>query len=436
MSTTITATLHEELAAIVGADHVSDDMETRRRASVDEAPMSPILRHLLPAQPADLVVYPADAAEAARVVAAASAAGAPVTARGKGTGNYGQAVPLHGGILLDMSRCTAVLEFADDRITAEAGARMNVIEQEAHKRGRQLLMYPSMMQATLGGFLSGGSGGAGSIAHGFIHDGFVLGLDVVYPASNGEIVHVEGEDAAPFLHSYGAVGIILRATVRLEPAQQWQGVYASFADHATALALVEPLTEMEPAPRLVSLDDEVLAAAFPSRFPIADGRSSLRVIADDRVLPDVRELIESHGGTVDAIEAGLKGCFNLSLLSFNHPTWWLIRNEPDADWFHLEVGGRALVERYDEVASIFENQRVHIDGNRPEPHGMVMAPYPGPEAFAAGAARLTELGVGWHSPHHWVIDRHVDRVRAAAATTDPDGILNPGKLVDDPVMLP
>lgn len=50
-----------------------------------------------------------------------------------GTGNYGQAIPLHGGIVLDLSRASRILEVGDGFITAEAGATMNALERAARK---------------------------------------------------------------------------------------------------------------------------------------------------------------------------------------------------------------------------------------------------------------------------------------------------------------
>ena len=106
--------------------------------------------------------------------------GVPITPRGKGTGNYGQAIPFDGGLVLDTSRAREILEVGDGFITAEAGATMVAIETTANKAGQQVLMYPSTANSTIGGFVSGGSGGTGSIKHGMLHTGFVLALDVVH----------------------------------------------------------------------------------------------------------------------------------------------------------------------------------------------------------------------------------------------------------------
>jgi hypothetical protein len=60
--------------------------------------------------------------------------------------------------------------------------------------------------------------------------------------------------------------------------------------------------------------------------------------------------------------------------------------------------------------------------------GMLMARYQDEQTVYDGIAALGALGVGVHSPHNWHVDRRLDLVREAARTTDPLGLLNPGKI--------
>jgi FAD/FMN-containing dehydrogenase len=115
---TALAALEAELVALLGARNVTSDLRARERASVDGARMSPIITELLPLGVADLVAWPTTAEDVGRVVAAAVRHGVPVTPRGKGTGNYGQAIPMSGGLVLDLSRARAVVEVGDGFITA------------------------------------------------------------------------------------------------------------------------------------------------------------------------------------------------------------------------------------------------------------------------------------------------------------------------------
>ncbi|GLI28026.1 dehydrogenase [Agromyces rhizosphaerae] len=418
-----------ELAELLGARGVSVDPATRERASVDGCALSPVVSAKLPLGLADAVAYPANAEQVALVVQAAARHGVPVTPRGKGTGNYGQGIPMADGLVLDLSRARAIVEVGDGFVTAEAGAVMAQIENAAWAAGQQLLMYPSTAQSTLGGFLSGGSGGTGSIAHGVIAGGpFVIALDVVHADGSG-LHHVTGDEAQEYLHNYGTAGVIARATVALEPLQQWRAFYASFDADAfpAALGLLMPFADLEPTPRLVSTDLPTLADALPSNPGIPAGRVSLRGILDEASVADATALVEAAGGRVELVAEGAKEVMRLSMISYNHPIEWLQKAYP-GEYFHVEVGGMALIERIDEVHQVYPGAMLHAEAQKGRPIGMLAGRYESEEAVLAGMAALGELGVHTHNPHQWFVDVRVEETRARKALTDPSGILNPGKL--------
>ena len=421
------AALEAALAAVLGPRGVSSDPRQREKASVDGARMSPIIAEQLPLGVADLVAFPADADQIAEVVGIAVAHGAPLTPRGKGTGNYGQAIPMPGGLVLDTSRARAVVEVGDGWITAEAGAPMAALEQAARQHGQQLWMYPSTVHSTLGGFIAGGSGGTGSIAHGSNHEGFVVALDVVTPASGGEIVHVDGDDALGYVHNYGTAGVIARATVRLEPLRDWRGLYASFDDFAGPLSVLQRLGALRPHPRLVSADDPHVSAQLPPDPAFPEGRSSLRTIVDATLVDEATDIITAAGGRIEDVREGPQVSTAISVLSYNHPIEWLQKSEPGV-YFHVEVGGAALIERYDEVMAVYPGAHLHIEATATRPIGMLAGVYESPEQVADGIAALTALGVGVHNPHQWIVDFRLPETVELARTTDPHGLLNPGKL--------
>ncbi|MEU5264636.1 FAD-binding oxidoreductase [Amycolatopsis sp. NPDC021455] len=420
--------LHAELVGLLGERGVSADLKTRERASVDEATLSPILSEQLPLGLADLVAYPANADEIAAVVAAATRHRVPVTARGKGTGNYGQGIPLHGGLVLDTTRARAIVEVGDGVITAEAGASMVQLERAADASGQQIWMYPSTAQSTVGGFLSGGSGGTGSIAHGSNWEGFVVALDVALPGPEPTLAHVEGDDARTFVHTYGTAGVIARATVRLEPAQDWRAVYASFPTFEEALGAVRTLRSIEPLPRLVSADRAAIAERLPADPAIPAGRASLRAIIDAAALDEAAALISAAGGSVEDVREGAQQTVKVSMLSYNHPIWWLKKNSPGKEYFHVEVGGEALIDRIHDVEAVYPGGMLHIEAAHRFPIGMLTAEYTGAADVYAGYAKLVELGVRVHSPHQFYVDHGVEELLALKERTDPDGLLNPGHL--------
>jgi len=422
-----TAALERELRTLLGNTGVSVELASRERASVDGSRLSPVISEQLPLGLADLVAFPANAEQIAAAVGAAVRRRVPITPRGKGTGNYGQAIPMNGGLVLDMSRARGILEVGDGYLTAEAGATMVAIEQAANRAGQQVLMYPSTAQSSIGGFLSGGSGGTGSIKHGMLHHGFALALDVVHAVPEARLVHVEGTDAEPYIHNYGTAGIIARATIALEPMQDWRGFFASFDTFEQALSVIRPFAELEPTPRLVSADLATLANALPADPGIPRDRASLRAILDVASVGQATRLVETAGGRVDDVREGAQTSMRISMMSYNHPIEWLQKAYPNT-YFHVEVAGDALIDRIDEVHRVYEGGMLHIEAQKGRPIGMLAGVYTTADEVYAGFEKLTALGVGYHNPHQWFVDYEPERTARLAETTDPQHLLNPGKL--------
>src|SRR5690349_15865555 len=132
-----------------------------RQKSRDFYWYSPRLKRQLESVTGDVVVSPASEDEVLRVLAAAYELGIPVTPRGTGTGNYGQAMPLSGGIVLDLSGFSRVLEIGRGRVAVEPGAILAAVDAAARPQsGQELRLHPSTYNtATVGGFIAGGSGG-------------------------------------------------------------------------------------------------------------------------------------------------------------------------------------------------------------------------------------------------------------------------------------
>lgn len=419
--------LADELRELLGPDAVTTEEQALQRASVDGSRLSPVIIEQLPLGRAQLVAFPATAEQIAATVAAAVRHGVPITPRGKGTGNYGQGIPMSGGLVLDTTKARTIVEVGDGYIVADAGAPMIQVEQAANRAGQQTLMYPSTVQSTIGGFLAGGSGGTGSIANGVLMSGVVRALDVVYAVPEAALVHIEGEETEKFLHSYGVTGIIARVEFGLEPLQDWVAFYASFDDFHDAFRLVREFAALTPTPRLVSGDVPRLAAALPADEALPPGKASLRAILDSASLDEARRLVTAAGGTVEAVRSGVQQTMKLSMTSYNHAIEWLQKSEPNT-WFHVEVSGDALVDRIDELQEVYGGSWLHIEAQAGRPIGMLAARYRSAADVVAGFEKISALGAGFHNPHQWHVDYLPDRARGLARTTDPAGLLNPGKL--------
>lgn len=420
------AQLIDRVRTDLGEEAVTLDPIRLERASVDWAHMSPILKAKLPAGRADLVVTPRSAHEIPVVLRHAYELGVPVTPRGTGLGNYGQAIPLHGGVVLDVSRCRRVVRIDDGTVTAEAGTRLRDLDNAVRETGQELPIFPSTKGSTLGGFLAGGSGGTGSLIHGTNADGFVRALDVAVCDGGGALRHVEGDATLPYVHAYGTTGIIARATVRLTPAYDWAGLFTAWPDYRSATAFLRSLRGVDPSPRLVSLDEAAIVAALPEDPALDPARLSVRAILRPETEDEVRRMVAERGGEVLDVRHGTDGAERVSALSFNHSTFHL--QKKDAGYFHLEVAGDPLWASPDAVRAVYPDTVLHLELMKTQVVGMLMARYFSPEQVYEGMAKLEAMGVSIHSPHTWTLERRIDGVRAVLAENDPKGLLNPGKL--------
>ncbi len=146
------ALIKQELAGIA----VEDNPALVRQKSRDFYWYSPVLKAQLDHVTGDLVASPKTEEEVIRILKVAYAHGVPVTPRGAGTGNYGQAMPLSGGIVLNMALMNAVKEIHPGRVICEPGIIMAELDRQtrAHS-GQELRFHPSTAQtATIGGFIA------------------------------------------------------------------------------------------------------------------------------------------------------------------------------------------------------------------------------------------------------------------------------------------
>ena len=111
------------LRELDGIPVIADPARVRQK-SRDFFWYSPILKQQLRACAADLVVCPRDEADVIRVAQACARARMPLTVRGAGTGNYGQAVPLEGGVVLDMTAMDSIEWQRPGLLRTGPGARL------------------------------------------------------------------------------------------------------------------------------------------------------------------------------------------------------------------------------------------------------------------------------------------------------------------------
>ena len=116
-----------------------------KRLSKDYYNYSPILTEKLDGCMADLVVRPSDHNAVKKVAEICWELSIPLTLRGSGTGNYGQAVPLFKGVVMQMSYFNKLEEFDPDTgfVKVQSGCVMGDLNKQLEKYGRELRLLPS-----------------------------------------------------------------------------------------------------------------------------------------------------------------------------------------------------------------------------------------------------------------------------------------------------
>jgi FAD/FMN-containing dehydrogenase len=419
----------------LGVGSVSADAVLITKVSSDWSRMSPVLQEKVPPGRylADVVVRPALPEHVPAVLKVAFEHDVPVTPRGAGTGNYGQATPFDGGILLDLRGLDTIAVNPSGTVTAGAGARMTAMDKVARAAGRDIWIFPSTKSSTIGGFVGGGSAGTGTIEKGTTSDGYVVAATVAPMDGSGTMATVRGEDLTPYIHTYGVTGILVDVEVRTDPARDWAAVYAAFPSYEELVAVHRTLLDLPQLPRLASADEPALVPTLPAPVALDPARYSLRVIAEASTVDELARRVHSGGGEVVAVLADYTETDRLSGMSYNHPVWFLQRAHPDRSWFHMETGGAPLWDHPDAVRAVYDGPvHLHLELFRHGPGAMVVAGYRGEEAVLAGIPELEGLGIGVHSPHQWYVDRNVGLAIETARRTDPKGLLNPGKLTSTP----
>lgn len=429
-----------ELSELVGDKHVLVDPAAQQRFLKDFSWYSPVLSEaFVDNAPIDAVVQPASVAELEAVVGAAVRHKVPITVRGAGTGNYGQSVPLYGGILIDMRRLNGIAILSDDEVETEAGAIWEQVEAEARRHGRELRIMPTTYHvATVAGFLAGGSGGLGSVTYGRTWDGNFSSVDLLTAEDPPRTLRLAGEELRMVLHTYGTVGIVTGLRLPLLPAHTWEGWYATFPSYDACFEFGWELAEdASILKRLVSVHEAPIPSMFePVKRLFSAEDSAALLVLDAASVAEVKQRAARVGGTLQPWPAKPA----ITEFPFAHTVLWTKKFDPGSTWLQTRFRNdrAAALEQVHQLQARFGKQVVnHIEFVRTpdglNPSGLPSVFTSDPREIDAVISFCEQIGIGVANPHSYVV-KEGGMVKDIAAVvrfkeqTDPFGLLNPGKL--------
>jgi FAD/FMN-containing dehydrogenase len=421
-----------------------------RQKSRDFFWYSPTLRRQLDRVSGDIVAFARSEADVVRILKECFALGIPVTPRGSGTGNYGQAMPLAGGVVLDLSAMDKVLETGPGFVRAEAGAILAKIDAATRAgSGQELRLSPSTYAtASIGGFIAGGSGGIGSITWGGLRDlGNIIRLRVVTMEASPRVLDLSGEDLQKVAHAYGTNGIITEASVPLGPAYDWIEAIIGFDDFDRAAAYGNALGEHDAIlKKLVS----VIAAPIPQDYFLRHRKyvPAGKHVALVMVAPFAGEAFSAFtarfGGQTlfrsdMAAPDELKGLPPLYELSWNHTTLRALRVEPTVTYLQVlypfpgQLDLVARIHRRLGTEAPAHLEFVRFDG-KVTCFGLPLVRFTTEERLEEIIAIHEEMGAPIFNPHRYTLEeggmKQTDAAQLAFKhEADPKGLLNPGKMI-------
>jgi len=419
----------------------------------------------------DAVAIPTTEQEVANLLGAATKHGVPVVAWGGGSGSQGGAVPIRGGLVIDLRGLTKIVEVDRDSytVTVQAGANGTEFERLLNEMGLMFPHYPASAEwATVGGYVAARGSGVLSTRYGKIED-LTVSLQVAMPT--GELIdllpiprHAVGPDLLSLMiGSEGCLGIITRVTCQvmpLPPSRLFACV--AFDDTSTGVTAYQDAMVRGFRPAVIRLYDEV---ATPYTLKPVLGDQLLDGVVSIMTFEGEPELAQAeHDGLLKICRQ--HGTRELDPSFAEH--WWDHRYDfyrppfyptlPSV-WgtFDIIAPYRTLMAAYDalqdSVARPYGEKyglqlRTHFSHWYPWGamyYARFVMPDPGPDVLEIheqiwqdGMTAIVAAG-GLINDHHgvgvklapWMRDQHgpaLDVLRKIKRALDPAGIMNPGKL--------
>jgi D-lactate dehydrogenase (cytochrome) len=415
----------------------------------------------------DLVVFPSSTEEVVAIVEACRARGVPLVPLGAGTSLEGQVVPLRGGVCLDTSRLNRIMRLAvvDLDVTVEAGVTRKQLDARLRPEGVFFPVDPGA-DATIGGMVATGASGTTTVRYGTMRDN-VLSLTVVTP--NGKVVRTRsrarkssaGYDLTHlFVGSEGTLGVVTEAILRIYPTPEAiSSAVCSFASIDDAVTCVTQAIQLGiPVARIELLDDVQMDAVNRRSglsYPVAhtlflEFHGTEAEVASQA--EEVAALARANGG----------GDFARATSADERRALWAARRQAYEASLALRPGSEGYITDVcvpiSELARAITDARAEIDaaglvapivghvgdGNfhvcflvHPDESDELtrirqLAERIAERAIAVGGTCTGEHGVGYGKAKLLPLEhgeQGVALMRRLKDLFDPDGIINPGKIV-------
>ncbi len=249
----------------------------------------------------DLVVKVMSTEEVSKIMKYAYEQKIPVTPRGSGTGLVGAAVPIHHGIIIDLSGMSKVLELDEKNltITVEPGVLLMDLAQYVEDHELFYPPDPGEKSATIAGNINTNAGGMRAVKYGVTRD-YVRGLEAVLP--NGDVVQIGGKNVKNssgyalkdlIIGSEGTLAVVTKAVLKLLPLP------------TKSISLLVPFPTLEKAigtvPEIIQSKAIPTAVEFMQGQVIVDAESYLGLSFPDHS-SDAYLLLKFDGNTKADIE--------------------------------------------------------------------------------------------------------------------------------------
>jgi alkyldihydroxyacetonephosphate synthase len=433
----------------------------------------------------DVVAYPRSEAEVAAIVDWAGGARAALIPFGAGSSVVGGVEPKIDGtscraaISLDLRRLDRVVEIDHTSRAAriEAGVFGPALEAQLRPHSLTLRHFPQSFEySTLGGWIATRSGGHFASLYTHIDD-FVESLRVVTPHGIVETRRLPGSGAGPspdrlFIGSEGILGVIAEAWMRLQHRPRFRaGGAVRFADFFAAARAVRAIAQAG----LYPSNCRILDPHEAQNTGAGDGRSAILVLAFesgdhplDAWMGRALECCADHGGTsehpdkADAHREGAAEQWRHAFIRMPFAREHLVRRAVIADTFETAITWERFEAFHDRVKPATESairdatgrpgqvtcRFTHVYPDGPAPyftfhalgrHGELLSQWWAIKTAASDAL----IAAGGTITHHHAVGRDhrpwydkqrpelfAAALRAAKRAVDPQGVLNPGVLID------